>query len=135
MLHYISLPHVFIMFLYHFGIIYGANLCASSCFLLSFCFRKFVRGSFSELAENLHELFLRRNKDGARRRPAGGPHRPQTAPRRGQTLDCDWGASGASPSYPFAYKSSSSRKPSIPDHIFQKTSEAPTIANPRSGGS
>ena len=42
---------------------------ASSSFLLSFCFRKVVRESFSESTENLHELFLRKNKDGARRGP------------------------------------------------------------------
>ena len=65
---------------------------ASSCFMLSFCFRKVVRGSFSELAGNLHDLFLRRNKDGARRGAAEGPRpqdttqvRPRCWPRQGPT--------------------------------------------------
>ena len=38
-------------------------------------------------------------------------------------------------SCPFAYKLSSTRKPSIPDHIFQKTSEAAAVTNSRSEGS
>ena len=100
---------------------------ASSCFLLSFCFIKVVRGSFSESSANLRELFSRRNKDGVRRGPAGGPTAPRCHPGAAQPL----AASGshlddsvASSSRPFAYKLSSTRKPSIPNHIFQKTSEA-----------
>ena len=44
------------------------------------------------------------------------------------------GDSVTSSSRPFTYKLSSMRKPSIPDHIFQKTSKAAAVANPRSGG-
>ena len=46
---------------------------ASSCFLLSFCFRKVVLGSFSDSTEKFRELFPIWNIDGARRGPAGGP--------------------------------------------------------------
>ena len=139
MLDYISVPHVFIIFLYHFGMIYGTTLLTRCPVPVPvFCFRKVVRGSFSELAENLHDLFLRRNKDGARRGPAGGP----TVVRRPPGVVNTWAApgshldaSGASSSCPFAYKSPSSQKPSIPDHILQKTFEAAADANIRSGGS
>ena len=71
-------------------------------------------------------------------RPAGGPteaRRPPGAANTWAVPGSHLGASGASPSCPFAYKLSSSQKPSIPDHIFQKTSEAAAIANPRSRGS
>ena len=51
---FISVPHIFIMFLYHFGIIYVTNLLTRCpCFLLSFHFRKVVRESFSESDANL----------------------------------------------------------------------------------
>ena len=53
---------------------------ASSCFLLSFCFKKVVRESFSKSSENLRELLSRRNKDGARRGAAGGPTTPRRHP-------------------------------------------------------
>ena len=54
---------------------------ASSCFLLSFCFRKVVQKIFSDSAENLQELFPSRNKDGARRTPGGGRPQPPDAPQ------------------------------------------------------
>ena len=61
-------------------------------FLLSFCFRKIVRRSFSESSANLRELYSQRNKDGARRGAAGGPQpldttqaRPRCWPRGGPT--------------------------------------------------
>ena len=55
---------------------------ANSCFLLSFCFRKVVWGSFSESSANLRELFSRRNKDGASRGDAGGPQPPDATQAR-----------------------------------------------------
>ena len=63
---------------------------ASSCFLLSFCFRKVVRGSLSESAANLQELFPSRNKSGARRSTVGGPHSHQAPLRRGPGAGRGW---------------------------------------------
>ena len=66
---------------------------ASSCFLLSFCFRKAGPGSFSKSAENLRELFLHGNKDCARRRPVGGAtgaRRPPGTVPRGPRLGPNW---------------------------------------------
>ena len=80
---------------------------ASSCFLLSFCFRKVVLWSFSECAENLRELFLSRNKSGARRWPIGGPtatRRPPGAAQGLATAGSHLVTSGTVSSCPFAYK-------------------------------
>ena len=109
---------------------------ASSCFLMSFCFRKASRESFSESAKNLRKLCLHGNKDYARRRPAGAPHAPD-APRRGPgwaAAGLHLAASGTFSRRPFAYKFYSSRKPSGRRTYFQKTSEAAAVANPNSGG-
>ena len=80
---------------------------ANSCFLLSFCFRKVVQQIFSESAENLQELFLSRNKDGARRTPEGGGPCLQTPPGAAHSLAVPGphlAGSFASSSRPFAYK-------------------------------
>ena len=82
-------------------------LSATSCFLLSFCFRKVVRGSFSESAGNYVNYFHKgtspepggrlRGRLPAFRRPPGATH---TLAAPGVHLV----SSGAVSSCPFAYK-------------------------------
>ena len=78
MIDYISVPHVFIMFLYYSGMIYGTNLlttCPVSVpvfyclFVLEKLFGEVSRNQFG----NLRELFSRGIKSRARRTPVGGP--------------------------------------------------------------
>ena len=61
MIHIIAMPHVFTMFLYNFGMIYGTNLLTRCLVPVPvFCclfFRKVVLESFSERTEILQELF------------------------------------------------------------------------------
>ena len=104
---------------------------ASSCFLLSFCFRKVVRGSFSESAANLQDLFLRGKKDGARRAPAGGPtgaRRPQARPTPWPCMGPTWSAPSSTraalspinhlrpenPMYPIIFSRKHARPPPLP---------------------
>ena len=111
---------------------------ASSCFLLSFCFRKIVRGSFSESSTNLRELFSRRNKDEARRGAAGGPQppdanqtRPTTWPRRGPTWVTPSSPRAAlspinrlrpkNPKYPIIFSRKHLRPPSSPTLDWEGT--------------
>ena len=52
MLDYISLPHVFIMYLHHFVIIYGTNLltrCPVPVLVFCCCYHSFLAGSGSSL--------------------------------------------------------------------------------------
>ena len=75
---FIAIATCFIYTSYHFYAFFRTNLLTryhstSSCFLMSFCFRKASQGSFSESPEKLRELFLHGNKDCARRTPVGGP--------------------------------------------------------------
>ena len=141
MLDYISVPHVFIMILYHFGMIYGTNLLTRCPVPVHvFCclfFRKVVRVSFSESSENLRELFLRRNKDGARMGAAGGPQPLDATQARPKCWQCR-GPTWATPLSPRVTLSPINclrrGNPRYPDHIFQNTSEATVVVNPRSGG-
>ena len=97
MLDYKSVPHVFIILLYHFGMIYGTNLLTRCpmpvhVFCCLFVSEKLFGEVSRESSANLRELFSQRNKDGARRGAAGGPQppgatqaRPRCWPRRGST--------------------------------------------------
>ena len=74
--------------LYHFYAFSGTNLLtrchsASSCFLLSFYFRKSILEIFSELDANLTDLFLDRDGAAARRTEPGATLGRPAGPRRG----------------------------------------------------
>ena len=110
---------------------------ASSCFLLSFCFRKASREVSPNRLKNYRNYFYMETKTAPEGDLQGGPIGPRQHPGAINPLTvagAHLGTSGALPSCPFANKLPSSQKPSIPDHIFEKTSEATVVANPRSGG-
>ena len=142
MLDYISLPHAFIMFLYQFGMIYGANLLTRCPVPVHvFCCHFVSEKLFGEVSRN--ELKIYRNYFQAEKsletegRLQGGPTATRRPPGAAQVLAAPGShlaPSDVVSSCPFAYKFLSTRKPSIPDHILQKTSEATAVANPRSGG-
>ena len=112
MLDYISVTHVFTMFSYHFGIIYGTNLLTRCpvpvpVFCCLFVSEKLFGEVFSESVGNLCELFSRGNKDRARRKPTGGPTGTRRPPSVAHTLAAPGPhlvPSGVVSSCPVAYK-------------------------------
>jgi len=89
--------------LYHFYAFSGTNLLnrchsASSCFLLSFCFRNSLLEIFSKRHANLPDLFLHGNEAPVRRRSPGGSPGEEAGPRRGQ----GWPRAATPPSPPGA---------------------------------
>ena len=94
MLDYISVPHVFVMFLYHFDMIYGTNLLTRCpvpvpifccLFVSEKLFWQFLglRWTFTGILSNMKR---RRSQKGACR----GAHSPQTPARRDPGLGCAW---------------------------------------------
>ena len=96
--YYIFITTCLSYILYHFYAFSETNLLtrchsASSCFLLSFCFRKSILEIFSKLDTNLTDLFLDRDGAAARRtEPGATPGRP-AGPWRGP----GWGRATSPP--------------------------------------
>ena len=112
MLDYISVPHVFIMFLYHFDIIYGTNLftrCPAP--VPVFCCLFVSEKLFGKVSRNQLEIYVNYFHEETRTEPRGhlqgGPTGARRPPGRAHTLAVP-GAhlvpSGAVSSCPFAYK-------------------------------
>ena len=97
---------------------------ASSCFLLSFCFRKVVHEIFSESAENLQDLFPSRNEDGGRRAPEGEAPSLQPPPQARPTPWLCLGPTWAAPSPPRV-------TPSPINHSRRKNPKYPIIFSTR----
>ena len=122
--------------------IYGTNLLTRCPMPVHvFCCLLFSEKLFGEVSRNHLKISVNYLHEGTKTEPgrgaSGGPIAPRRHPGAAQPLAA-WGShlgdSFASSIRPFTYKLSSTRKPSIPDHILQKTSEAAAVANPRSGG-
>ena len=99
MLDYISVPHVFIMLLYHFGMIYGTNLLTRCPVPVPvFCCLFVSEKLFGEVSRNQLEIYVNyfheetRTEPGGRRQ--GAPQGPD-APRRGAHLGRAWAPPGA----------------------------------------
>ena len=143
MLDYISVPHVFIMFLYHFCMIYGTNLL-TRCpvpvhFSVVFLFQKSCSGKFLGINRKFTWIIFTKEQVQSQEDAWGGLPAPRRPPSAAHTLAAPRPhlvPSDVVSSCHFAYKFLSTWKPSIPDHILQKTSEAAaaTVDNPRSGG-
>ena len=82
--------------------------------VLVFCCLFVSEKLFVEVSRNQLESYMIYFYEETKTEPGGdlqGPHRPQTPPRSGSswtTARAHLGASGTSPSFPFAYKSPSS---------------------------
>ena len=110
---------------------------ASFLFLLFLYFRNFTFGIFSELDENLRELFLRQDEDGVQRAAWGATHRARATPSRDQRWAHGWDppCSWQVPSAPSdAYKITINLKTSRRTLFSDKSSRRAVISNPSSGG-
>ena len=85
---------------------------------------------FGELSRNQLEIYVNYFHKEIKTEPGGELQGAHTSALPGAHLV----PSDVFSSYPFAYKLTSTRKPLIPNHILQKTSEAAAVVNPRLGG-
>ena len=102
-----------------------------------FCCLFVLEKLFGGVSRNRLKIYMNHFYEETKTAPVGdlqGAHRPRRPPGAVNPLTVARAHLGASPRCPFAYKLPSSRKPSTPDHIFQKISKAAAVANPRAGG-
>ena len=140
MLDYISAPHVFINFLYHFVMIYGSNLLTRCPVPVPvFCCLFVSEKLFWEVSRNALKIYGIYFQAETKTEPVGRPEGEARASRRPPGVAHPLAMpgshlvpSGTVSSCPFTYKTIFD--PKYPIIFFQKTSEAAAIANPSSGG-
>ena len=99
MLDYISVPHVFTMFSYHFAMIYGTNLLTRCPVPVPvFCCLFFSEKLFREVARIALIIYGNYFQYETKTEPEGqqeGRHRAPDAPGRAPPLGRTWGPPGA----------------------------------------
>ena len=105
-----------------------------------FCYFFVSEKLLGEVSQNHLKNYVNYFQEKTKTEPGGdlqeGPIAPRRHPGAAQPLATPGSHLGdfvASSSRPLDYKLSSTRKPSILGHIFQKISEAAAVAKPRSG--
>ena len=120
---FVMLSHVSIIISLYFYAFCWTNLLTTcpvpvSCFCYFCISENLLLEIFSELDENLRELFLRQDEDGVQRAASEAPHRPGEAPCRGPrataggTRPCPVGTPSApSDAYKITLTLKTSRRP------------------------
>ena len=120
---YISVPHVFIMFLYHFDIIYGTKLLTRCPVPVPVFYCPFVSEKlFGEISRNRLEIYVNYFHEGTKTEPGGelqgGPQPPDAT----QARPSPWprvGPTWATPSSPRAALSPINRlRPENPKYLI-----------------
>ena len=141
MLDFISVPHVFVMFLHHFGMIYGPNLLTRCLVSVPvFCCLFVSEKLFWQVSRIAPIIYGNYFQYEMKTEPEGQPEGRHRGSRRhlaAAPLGRTWGPPGAmsiASRRPFAYKFPSDlKKKRRRDHNIQNTSEAAAISNPSSG--